>query len=61
MPRVDYDRPYVLAYEVCVAGAPARCSVFGRFDEERTSRNVEASGVTLRIDPRFEDGAAGSP
>jgi hypothetical protein len=52
LPRVDYDRPYVLAYEVSVAGAPARCSVFGRFDDEPTTGLVEASGVTLRIDPR---------
>jgi hypothetical protein len=52
LPRVDYDRPYVLAYEVSVAGAPARCAVFGRFDDEPTTGNVEASGVTLRIDPR---------
>jgi hypothetical protein len=60
LPRVDYDRPYVLAYDVVVAGAPARCSVFGRFDEEPTSGQVEASGVTLRVDPRFEDGVPGS-
>lgn len=61
LPRVDYDRPYVLGYEVSVAGAPARCSVFGRFDDEPTTGNVEASGVSLRIDPRFEDGGSGSP
>jgi hypothetical protein len=52
LPRVDYDRPYVLAYEVSVAGAPARCAVFGRFDDQPTAGNVEASGITLRIDPR---------
>jgi hypothetical protein len=52
LPRVDYDRPYVLAYEVSVAGASARCAVFGRFDDEPTTGNVEASGITLRIDPR---------
>lgn len=51
-PRVDYAPPYVLAYEVSVAGAPARCSVFGRFDDEPATGIVEASGVTLRIDPR---------
>jgi hypothetical protein len=50
--RVDYDRPYVLAYEVSVPGAPARCAVFGRFDDVPTTGNVEASGITLRIDPR---------
>jgi hypothetical protein len=52
LPRVDYDRPYVLAYQVSVAGAPARCAVFGRFDDVPTTGNVEASGITLRIDPR---------
>jgi hypothetical protein len=52
LPRVDYDRPYVLAYDVDVAGAPAHCSVFGRFDDEPTTGNTEASGVTLRIDSR---------
>lgn len=61
VPRVDYDRPYVLAYDVSVAGAPSRCSVFGRFDDEPTTGSVEASGVTLRIDPRFEAGAPGRP
>jgi len=52
IPRVDYDRPYVLAYDVTVAGAPARCAVFGRFEDAPTTGNVEASGVTLRIDER---------
>jgi len=51
-PRVDDDRPYVLSYQVSVAGAPAGCSVFGRFDDEPATGIVEASGVTLRIDPR---------
>ena len=60
LPRVDYDRPYVLAYEVSVAGAPARCSVFGRFDERPTTAIVEASGVTLRVDPGFDSATAGS-
>ena len=50
-PRVDYDRPYVLAYDVSVAGAPARCAVFGRFDDQPSTGIVEASGITLRIDP----------
>jgi hypothetical protein len=54
LPRVDYGRPYVLAYEVAVAGAPARCTVFARFDDEPTSAQVEASSVSLRIDPRYE-------
>jgi hypothetical protein len=61
VPRVDYDRPYVLAYDVSVVGAPAHCAVFGRFDDEPTTGNVEASGVTLRIDPRFGVDAPGSP
>jgi hypothetical protein len=52
LPRVDYDRPYVLAYEVFVPGAPARCVVFCRFDDVPTTGNVEAGGITLRIDPR---------
>ena len=51
IPRVDYDRPFVLAYDVRVEGAPARCSVFARFDDEPTNPGVPASGVTLRIDP----------
>ena len=52
LPRVDYDRPYVLSYEVSVPGAPAGCAVFGRFDDVPTTGNVEACGITLRIDPR---------
>src|SRR5262249_39532809 len=60
LPRVDYDRPHVLAYEVSVAGAPARCSIFGRFDERPTTAIAEASGVTLRVDPGFEQDAPGS-
>jgi hypothetical protein len=52
LPRVDYDRPYVIAYQVSVAGAPAGCSVFGRFDDEPTTGNVEANEITLRIDLR---------
>lgn len=51
LPRVDFDRPYVLAYEVSVAGAPSRCTVFGRFDAEPRSGAVEASGASLRVDP----------
>ena len=58
--RVDYDRPHVLAYEVSVAGAPARCSIFGRFDERPTTEIAEASGITLRVDPGFEPDAPGS-
>jgi hypothetical protein len=60
LPRVDYDRPYVLAYEVSIAGAPSRCSVFGRFDERPATAIVEASGITLRVDPGFRTGASGS-
>ena len=60
LPRVDYDRPHVLAYEVAVAGAPARCSVFGRFDERPTTAMVEASGITLRVDAGFDPAVAGS-
>ena len=51
-PRVDHDRPYVLSYQVSVVGAPAGCSVYGRFDDAPATGIVEASGVTLRIDPR---------
>jgi len=61
LPRVDYDRPYVLAYEVSVAGAPSRCSVFGRFEDRPATAIVEASGITLRVDPGFHDGGSGSP
>jgi hypothetical protein len=61
LPRVDYDRPFVLAYEVSVAGAPSRCSVFGRFDERPATAIVEASGITLRVEPGFPDDGSGSP
>jgi hypothetical protein len=58
LPRADYDRPYVLAYEVAVAGAPARCSVFGRFERRPATAIVEASGITLRVDAGFQDGGS---
>jgi hypothetical protein len=60
LPRVDYDRPYVLAYEVSVAGAPSRCSVFGRFDDRPATAIVEATGITLRVDPGFQSDGSGS-
>jgi hypothetical protein len=51
MPRVDYDRPHMLAYDVSVEGAPNRCTVFGRFPEEPKSPDAPVTGVTLRVDP----------
>lgn len=41
-PRVDYDRPHVLIYQVTVPGAPYRCSVQASFTDEPG----EASGAT---------------
>jgi len=60
LPRVDYGRPYVLAYEVSVAGAPSHCSVFGRFDDRPATALVEASGITFRVDPGFPHSGSGS-
>jgi hypothetical protein len=54
LPRVDYDRPFLLAYEVSVEGAPARCTVFAQFEREPESGEVEAGGAILRIDPKYE-------
>ena len=51
MPRVDYDRPHMLAYDVQVEGALNRCTVFGRFPEQPQSPEVPVTGVTLRVDP----------
>jgi hypothetical protein len=51
MPRVDYDRPHMLAYDVRVEGAPNRCTMFGRFPEQPQSPDVPVTGVTLRVDP----------
>lgn len=59
LPRAEYDRPYVLAYEVSVAGAPSRCSVFGRFEDRPATAIVEASGITLRVDPGFSGQPSG--
>lgn len=42
LPRVDFDRDYVVGYRVEVAGAPFRCAVFASFSEEPTA----ASAVT---------------
>lgn len=49
LPRVDYNRPYVLNYRVEVAGAAFRCSVFASFDEEPTATSA-ATKIRLRRD-----------
>lgn len=49
LPRVDYDRPYVLGYRVEVAGAGFRCSVFASFAEEPTAASA-ATRIRLRRD-----------
>ena len=51
VPRVDYDRPFVLVYEVAVAGAPSRCTLFVRFPGRPERGDAAVSGLTLRIDP----------
>lgn len=51
VPRVDFDRPYVLAYDVVVDGAPSRCTVFARFASPPTAPEVQSIGVVLRVDP----------
>jgi len=49
LPRVDYDRSFVLAYSVEIAGAPFRCAVFASFSEPPTATSI-ATAVMLRRD-----------
>ena len=49
LPRVDYNRPYVLNYRVEVPGAPFRCSVFASFTDEPNATSV-ATKIRLRRD-----------
>ncbi len=49
LPRVDYNRPYVVAYRVEVAGAPFSCAVLASFAEQPTAASV-VTKVTLRRD-----------
>jgi len=47
LPRVDFDRDYVVGYQVEVAGAPFRCAVFASFSEEPTAAST-ATKISLR-------------
>jgi len=49
LPRVDYDRPYVLNYRVEVPGAPFRCSVFASFADEPSATSA-TNKIRLRRD-----------
>ena len=53
-PRVDFDRPYVVAYDVEIAGAPFRCTVLASFPDEPVPASA-ASQISLlrnRVPPR---------
>jgi hypothetical protein len=49
LPRVDYDRDHVVSYQVEVAGAPFRCTVFASFGEEPAAASA-VTKVSLRRD-----------
>jgi hypothetical protein len=48
-PRVDYDRPHVVSYQVNVAGAPYRCTVRASFADEPSAASA-ATQISLRRD-----------
>jgi hypothetical protein len=48
-PRVDFDRPHVVAYRVEVAGAGFRCTVSASFADEPSAASV-ATKISLRRD-----------
>jgi len=50
LPRVGAHHPQVIAYDVTVAGAPGRCTVFGHF-RRGTNDAAPASAVVLRTEP----------
>jgi hypothetical protein len=49
LPRVDYDRPFVVSYRVEIAGAPYRCTVSASFTDEPTAAST-AVRIGLRRD-----------
>ncbi|TMQ05185.1 MAG: hypothetical protein E6J90_49735 [Deltaproteobacteria bacterium] len=49
LPRVDYDRPFVVNYRVELAGAPYRCTVSASFADEPTAAST-AVQISLRRD-----------
>ena len=57
LPRVDYDREYVVSYQVEVAGAGFRCTVFASFAEDPAAASA-ATKINLRRDVVRSPGAA---
>ena len=49
LPRVDFDRPFVLSYRVEAAGAPFKVTVFANFADEPTAKSA-ANKIRLRRD-----------
>ena len=49
LPRVDWDRPHVVAFTVARAGAPFRCVALASSDEEPRAEGP-VTRVTLRLD-----------
>ncbi|HEX7839542.1 MAG TPA: hypothetical protein VF469_18835 [Kofleriaceae bacterium] len=47
-PRVDFDRPHVVAYRVEVPGSPFRCTVLASFPDEPTATSVATQIRLLR-------------
>ncbi len=50
LPRVDWDRPHVVAYDVAVRGAAWRCVILARCDQPPEA-SAPVARVTLRLDP----------
>ena len=49
LPRVDWDRPHVVTFNVAVAGAPWRCVILASCDQPPAA-NAPVVRVTLRLD-----------
>jgi hypothetical protein len=47
-PRVDFDRPHVVNYDVVIAGAPFRCTVLASFTDEPAATSVATKISLLR-------------
>ena len=58
LPRTGPGAAHVLAYDVRIAGAPARVSVFARFSEPPEPESGPKS-ILLRIDPACAEGERG--
>jgi hypothetical protein len=50
LPRIHYDSPYLISYNVEVLGAPHKCAVFARFRQDPANPTAAAFEITLRRD-----------